>query len=121
MAFSRYSKDVLRRLDHTSQVISLERWLNSFFHLDGDIVIRDYTSGNIYLHFQGEMPNDIYVGFIDESTEIYLPKYDPSALRGGFVVYVPSDLATEENLKTIQKWVEYYKMAGTEYKIEAYE
>ena len=70
---------------------------------------------------EGEVPEEVYLGFDNEITEVYLSANDPSVLSGGFVVYVPSGLATEDNLRTIRKWVEYYKMAGTEYKIVAYE
>lgn len=120
-AFWRYSNDIRRRLDNTSQVISLERWLNDVFYLDGDIVIKDYSSDNVYLHYQGEVPEEVYLGFDDEITEVYLSVNNPSILSGGFMVYVPTDLATEDNLRIIRKWVEYYRMAGTEYKIVTYE
>ena len=120
-AFWSYSNNIRRRLDNTSQVISLERWLNNVFYLDGDIVIKDYLSDNVYLHFAGEVPEEVYLGFDNEITEVYLSANSPSVLSGGFMVYVPSELATEDNLQTIRKWVEYYKMAGTEYKIGAYE
>lgn len=119
--FWRYSNDVRRRLDNTSQVISLERWLNDVFFLDGDIQIKDYASDNVYLHFQGEIPEDIYIGYDSEDAAIYLSANNPGVLSGGFAVYVPAELATEDNLRIIRKWVEYYKMAGTEYKIVTYE
>lgn len=120
-AFKNYSNDVVRRLENTSQVISLEKWLNDIFYLDGDIIIRDYISDNVYLHYQDEVPEEVYLGFPDEQTVVYLPSTSPSKLSGGFVILIPAELATEDNLKTIRKWVEYYRMAGTEYRIEIYE
>ena len=53
-----------------------------------------------------------------ENVNFYLNSVDPSKVSGGFEVNVPYKLASGQNIKTIQKWVDYYKPAGTAYTIK---
>ena len=54
------------------------------------------------------------------STALELSSLDPSLITGQFVVHVPAAL-TEADIATVTNWVNYYKMAGTQFTIAVYE
>ena len=117
-----YRSDVIGKLSGNGFTANLEKLLNDKLALEpGTIYIADDKSDNTYLHYYEEVAENVYVGFVNEEAQLYLSSDDPSDLSGGFAVMVPADLATEENLTTLRKWVDYYKYAGTMYKIKTYE
>ena len=98
----------------------LQKWLNDLFYLDGDIYITNYQNDNVYLHYKDEVPEEVYLSYQSEGTSFYLDSNEPSEAYGGFVVNVPMEIATQENIAKIKNWVKYYKAAGSVYKIERY-
>lgn len=120
--FASYREDVTGKLAGNGFTANLEKLLNVKLGLDaGTIYITDYLTDNIYLHYYDEVADNVYAGYSYEGDQLYLSSDDPSDLSGGFVVMVPSDLATDGNMATIKMWVEYYRYAGTIYKIKTYE
>ena len=120
--FTSYSDEVTGRLAVNGFTINLEVFLNDIFSLDqGTIYITDYESEKDYLHYYEEIADDVYMGYESEGDLLHLSSSPPDSLAGGFAVMVPAELATEGNLATIRKWVEYYRYAGTTYKISTYE
>ena len=97
-------------------------FLNSRFALDpGTIYITDFRSENQYLHFYEEIADDVYMSYQSEGDRLTLSSHSPDSLAGGFVVMIPAALASDGNLAEIRRWVEYYRYAGTTYKISTYE
>lgn len=119
--FSSHRSSVMQQLNHDGTVISLEKFLNDIFSLSGEIYIKDFRSPNIYLHYEGEIPEEVYVGYQDEGDIFHLSSNQPDYMVGGFIIMIPESMATDENLAMIKKWTEYYRVAGTVYKIETYE
>lgn len=116
-----YCTGVDRRLSHNSSTLLLQKWLNDLFGLtNGIIYITNYLTEQTYLHFEGETVPTVYLGFQDEGIDVYLDSTLYSEY-GGFIVHIPASLSTDENISLIRKWVEYYRTAGTVYKIESYE
>ena len=116
-----YCTGVERRLNHNSSTLLLQKWLNDLFGLaNGTIYITNYLIEQTYLHYEGETVSPVYLGFQGEDAELYLDSILYSEY-GGFIIRVPEPLASDENLSLIRKWVEYYRTAGTVYKIESYE
>ncbi len=118
--FRNYCTVTERQLGHNANTLMLQKWLNDVFYLNGDIYITNYLNDNVYLHYQDEVPEDVYMCYQNEGESIYLDSKAPSSEYGGFVVNVPSKLATDVNLKVIKNWIEYYKAAGIVYKIVIY-
>lgn len=120
--FKSYSDEVTGRIAVNGFTINLEVFLNDIFSLDpGTIYITDYESEKDYLHYYEEIAEDVCIGYESEGDQLLLSSSPPDALSGGFAVMVPAELATDKNLETIRKWVEYYRYAGTTYKISTYE
>ena len=119
--FASHRESVTQQLKHNGTVASLEKFLNDKFSLSGEIYITEYLTNNTYLHNEGEMPEDMYVGNEDEGENLVLSSVSPDKVSGGFAVMIPEGLATDENIAVIRKWVDYYRAAGTIYKIESYE
>lgn len=119
--FASHRESVTQQLKHNGTVVSLEKFLNDKFSLSGEIYITEYLTNNIYLHNEGETPEDIYMGFQDEDETLVLSSLNPDKVSGGFAVMIPEGLTTDENIAVIRKWVDYYRAAGTTYKIESYE
>lgn len=118
-----FSIDVFRKLDYNpSNTRLLQKWLNDIFYFsDGVIYLTNYLNDNIYIHYQDETPEEIYIGYQSEGDGIYLSSSEPGSEYGGFVVNVPAEMASQNNLRIIKQWIEYYKAAGTVYRIELYE
>lgn len=51
---------------------------------------------------------------------LIVPSERPDRLTGHFGVYIPQELDSKINRRLIKQWVDYYKMAGTNYSIETY-
>lgn len=119
--FKEYASEAEYKLSNNGYTRNLEKFLNDLFSLEGEITIEDYLTENVYLHFADETPENVYVGLESEGAQLYLPSVRPDELSGGFKILIPSGLETEENLALINRWVNYYKTAGTTYKIETYE
>ncbi len=120
--FAVYHDEVAGRLAGNGFTINLENFLNSRFALDpGTIYITDFRSENQYLHFYEEIADDVYMSYQSEGDRLTLSSHSPDSLAGGFVVMIPAALASEGNLAEIRRWVEYYRSAGTTYKISTYE
>ena len=120
--FLSYREDVDGKLSGNGFTANLEKLLDDKLGVaPGTILIDDYVTDNIYLHFYEEVAEKVFMSFADEGDQLILSSDAPSNLSGGFRVMIPENLASEENLATIRKWVEYYKYAGTLYKIETYE
>lgn len=118
--FTNQRETVMQKLNHNGTTLSLENFLNEKFKLSGEIYITEYLSDNTYLHNQGETAEDVYMAFQDEENNFFLSSESPDVLSGGFCINIPEGLYTDENLRAIRKWVDYYRAAGTMYKIEAY-
>ncbi len=115
-SFSGYRESVLLQVNHNSTTASLQKFLNDLFGLQDSITITDFKDVNVYLHNKDETNESVYMGYLDESIALNLLSVAPNMVTGGFEVNVPTKLVSAANLKTIQKWVEFYKPAGTTYK-----
>lgn len=95
----------------------LASWLNEIFYLpEGTIYIEDSIDSNTYLFYEDESPQNTYLYTQDEGGLLHM-YYQPSDAFNGFYVMVPESIATEANLKTIDKWIKYYKIAGVNFRI----
>ena len=122
-AFYAYKTGVDRTLTYNAFQNSLERFLNGLFFFEYNaIYITDVQDERVALSFQSEAFPPVYMSFQNESpsTALELSSLPPSAITGRFVVHVPAALS-EANIATVRTWVDYYKMAGTEFNIEVYE
>lgn len=122
-AFLAYKTGVDRKLTYNAFQNSLERFLNGLFFFEYKaIYITDVEYDRAFLSFQSEAVDPVYMSFQSESpaTAIELSSLNPSAITGNFVVHVPAALS-QADIATVRNWVEYYKMAGTEFIVEVYE
>lgn len=112
-----------RRLSHNSFTIYLEKFLNDLFGVQGLIYITDFIDDwSVYLSTKEELYDyDIMTMREEELPTIVLPSERPGTLRGYFIVNIPASLDTQENRALIARWVNYYKFAGTNFKIKQYE
>lgn len=117
--FVSHKETVDQKLSHDGTAMSLEAFLNEKF--GAGITIREYRSENVYLHLYDEIAESVYVGYQDEDVALLLSSDSPDSIIGGFTVMVPKGLATDANIAEISRWVNYYRAAGTMYKIEIYE
>ena len=115
-----YCNSVDRQLGHNANTLMLQKWLNDLFYLEDAIYISNYQNELMYLHYQDETLEEVYLSYKSEGKAIYLDSKAPSNEYGGFVVKIPAEIATVENIATIKQWVEFYKTAGVVYKIEQY-
>ena len=122
-AFTAFRDAALRRLSTNAFVVYLEKWLNDvFFYPSGTIYITDEEISYAALAFQSEGGDTVYMTFADENPLVPLDLYSfhPDTRLSRFVVHVPATM-TAADLSTVSQWVEYYKFAGTQYRIETYE
>lgn len=121
-AFSAFRDAIVRRLGTNAFVIYLEKWLNDvFFYPSGTIYITEEEISYAELAFQSEGGETVYMTFANESPLVPLDLYSfaPDTRLGRFVVHVPATM-TAADLSVVAQWVEYYKFAGTQYRIEQY-
>lgn len=122
-AFLNYRSQVNRQLTYNAFQDYLERFLNGLFFFEGRVIyITDVKTEVAYLAYASESVEDVYMSFVNEepSYPLNLSSVDPSQITGQFVVHVPAAL-TEADVATVTNWVNYYKMAGTQFTIEVYE
>ena len=116
-----YAEDVNTRLMTRSYMGSLEVFLNNLFWLpQGTIYLADSIDDTYYLFYKTEYRELNYLYTKQEDNAPYL-FYQPKEEFHGVYVNIPERIATETNIQTISKWIEYYKLAGVEYKIMVYE
>lgn len=122
-AFLNYRSLVNRQLTYNAFQDYLERFLNGLFFFEGRVIyVTDVETEVVYLAYASESAEDVYMSFVNETTAypLNLSSIDPSQITGQFVVHVPAAL-TEADVATVTNWVNYYKMAGTQFTIEVYE
>lgn len=113
------------RLSHNSFTIYLEKFLNDLLDAtERRIYIADIIDDfSVYLSMKDEAA--IYEDSMTLKAEgldtLIVPSERPDRLTGRFGVYIPQELDSEINRRLIKQWVDYYKMAGTNYSIETYE
>lgn len=117
--FVSHKETVDQKLSHDGTTMSLESFLNEKF--GSGIYLKEYRTENAYMHFYEEIAENVYMGYQEENEALWVPSKSPDTITGGFAVMVPTALATDENIAAIKRWVEYYRAAGTIYKIEIYE
>lgn len=121
--FSAYRESIDLQLSYNSFEIYLEKWLNGILFLDpGSIYITDERLSVVALSLQSEGNDPVYMSLSNETPPVPLQLYstDPDLIIGEFIVHVPSGLS-DADLALVAQWVDYYKMAGTQYRIEFYD
>lgn len=122
-AFLAYKTGVDRKLTYNAFQDYLERFLNGLFFFEYKaIYITDVEADKAYMCLESESADPAYMSFQDETPEepLMLSSLDPSLVSGRFIVHVPAALSLAD-IATVRSWVNYYKMAGTEFSIEVYE
>jgi len=122
-AFLAYKSGVDRQLTYNSFKDYLERFLNGLFFFEYNaIYITDVETEGVYLSYQSEAVDPVYMSYQSEdpATAIQLSSIDPDKVTGEFVVHVPEALSAADRA-TVTNWVNYYKMAGTQFTLEVYE
>ena len=115
--YAEYAKAAELKMRHNGHMQILQHWLNEQLHQPlGTIYISEFINTLQYLYYRDERAEGIYMSFQDEGDGLFLSS-SPPIVYGGFVVNVPEYLATDENLATISQWVNFYKYAGTSYRI----
>lgn len=122
-AFLAYKEGIDRQLTYNAFNDYLERFLNGIFFFEYKaIYITDVEYDRAYLALASEAVSPVYMSFQSEdpALALELSSLDPSAITGRFVVHVPAALS-QADIATVTNWVNYYKMAGTEFTVEVYE
>ena len=115
--YADYTSLINSQLTSRSYTGSLAAWLNSVFYLPEEtIYIEDSIGDTNYLFFKNEVPEVKYLFTNKEGNAPYF-NYEPKETFDGFYIHVPARLATAANIQIINKWVNYYKIAGVNYKI----
>ena len=112
------------RLSHNSFTIYLEKFLNDLLDAtERRIYIADIIDDfSVYLSMKDEAAiyEDSMTLKAEDLDTLIVPSEKPDRLTGRFGVYIPKELDSEINRRLIKQWVDYYKMAGTNYSIETY-
>lgn len=122
-AFLAYKEGVDRQLASSSFENTLERFLNRLFFFEYNaIFITDIVAENPCLSFYNESVDPAYMSLVNETpaSPLVLSSLSPEDVTGSFIVHVPASL-TAADIATVSNWVNYYKIAGTEFSIEVYE
>lgn len=122
-AFLTYKLGVDRQLAYNAFNNYLERFLNGLFFFEGRIIyISEVKTEVAYLAYQNETADAVFLSYVTEipAYSLNLNSVEPSQITGVFVVHVPAALS-EADIATVTSWVNYYKMAGTQFTIETYE
>lgn len=121
-SFTAYREAIDRQLSYNAFEIYLEKWLNDvLFFPAGTIYITDEVLPIVALSLQSEGNDPVYMSNADEdpATPLQLYSTPPDMIIGEFIVHVPTGLS-DEQLAIIRQWVDYYKFAGTQYRIIEY-
>lgn len=121
--FMAYKTGVDRQLTSNAFTDSLERFLNGLFFFEYKaIYITEEEVDWTCLSFDDESADPVYMSFQNESpaSALNLSSISPNTVTGDFIVHVPAALSSAD-IATVRNWVNYYKMAGTEFTIEVYE
>jgi hypothetical protein len=112
------------RLSHNSFTIYLEKFLNDLLDAtERRIYIADIIDDfSVHLSMKDEAAiyEDSMTLKAEDLDTLIVPSEKPDRLTGRFGVYIPKELDSEINRRLIKQWVDYYKMAGTNYSIETY-
>lgn len=122
LTFQAWRESATRQVRSNAFVGTLEKRLNEVFFFTGNIIyITDESFGRFTLSFQEEEFPPVYMSNQgeDPETPAVLESFRPDDLIGRFIVHVPSTMSAAD-LALVARWVNYYKMAGTEYTIEQY-
>lgn len=121
-AFLTSKGEAERQMTSNAFTIYLERFLNGLFYLpDGAIYITDFVDEEmVYFAYATEESDPVYVGNKDDEDSLYLISTRPDAILGGFTVNIPESIDKPEYISVIDKWVNYYKYAGTSHIIKSY-
>lgn len=122
-AFLTYKLGVDRQLTYNSFKNYLERFLNGLFFFEYNaIYITDVELEQAALAFESETEGPVFMSFQNEdpATALQLSSIEPDKISGAFVVHVPAALSAADRA-TVTNWVNYYKMAGTQFTVEVYE
>ena len=122
-AFLAYKESIDRQLTYNAFNDYLERFLNGLFFFEYKaIYITDVEYDQTCLSLESEAVSPVYMSFQNETpaTALNLGSMDPSTVTGRFVVHVPAALSPAD-IATVTNWVNYYKLAGTEFSVEVYE
>lgn len=122
-AFLTYKSGVDRQLTYNSFKDYLERFLNGLFFFEYNaIYITEVETEGVYLAYQSESMYPVYMSYQweDPATALQISSLDPNRKTGIFIVHVPAALSVADRA-TVTNWVNYYKMAGTQFTLEAYE
>lgn len=122
-SFTAYREAIDRQLSYNAFEIYLEKWLNDVLFYDpGTIYITDEVLPIPALSLQSERDAPVYMSKITETPATPLELYStpPDQILGEFIVHVPFGIS-DEDIALVSQWVDYYKMAGTQYRIEEYE
>ena len=120
--YAAYVDLVNQKLTPISYTVALVNYLNSLFYLPaGTIYIEDTIDKEIYLFCDGEMPEATYLFTSYEGVPLYVELSPVPDDFEGFIIKIPESLASDDNIRKIKRWVDYYKIIGVNYKIESYE
>ena len=122
-AFLTYKDSIDKQLTYNSFTNYLERFLNGLFFFDDGVIYitEERFEGQVFLSFANEQADPVYVSMRSEdpASPLWLSSISPDLIYGTFIVHVPSVLS-EADRSIIFNWVNYYRMAGTEFSIEVY-
>lgn len=122
--FTGFRESVNRQLSFNAFEIYLEKWLNDVLAYNPpDLVyITDVVLPVTQISLQSEGNPAVYMSNSDEdpATPLELYSTPPDMIIGEFIVHVPSGIS-ESDIALVRQWVDYYKFAGTQYRIEVYE
>lgn len=120
-AFQAYKTGVDEQLTYNAFNNYLERFLNDLFFFEYKaIYITDEEIDPPALSFSSESASPVYMSFQEEDPDTPLTLSSMLQSSGAFVVHVPAALSVAD-VATVTNWVNYYKMAGTEFRVEIYE
>ena len=102
--------DTLYKMEHTGQVIYLEKMLNEFYQISGYNKNDHVATRKIYITNAPIVPN-VYIYLPEENKPLYLgddPIYlNPIQPQYNFIINVPSSLIYDE--QTLRNKVNYYR------------
>ena len=122
LAFTTYREAAIQQLSYNGFTNYLERWLNDvFFYQHNEIYITEELVQIPWLAFENEGEDPVYMTKVDEDPAVALGLYsfNPNDKICVFVVHVPT-VMTAADIAVVEQWVNYYKFAGTQYRIEQY-